>query len=88
MSAKGFLGTILFGVAAGVAIGILMAPDKGDKTRRKMAARAHDFEGDLKGKIKTQTEKFDDLAEMLESGIDDFKCKVDKLSEKLQSKLG
>lgn len=83
----GMLGTILFGVATGVAIGILLAPDKGSKTREKLMDKAGDLKKGLRDKIKSQTEKFDDLAEMLESGIDDVKRKVDKLSEKLQHKM-
>ena len=55
-----FLGTILFGVAAGVAIGILLAPDKGSTIRKKIMDKADDLKEGLKGKIKTQTEKFDD----------------------------
>lgn len=84
---KSFLGTLIFGIATGVAIGVLMAPDKGSKTRKKLANSKHDLEEGLKDKLKMQTEKFDDLAEVLESGIEDFKYKVDKLSEKLQNKL-
>lgn len=86
MTAKGLLGTILLGVAAGVAIGILVAPEKG-KLNKKVSDKTHDLEEKLKGKLKSQTEKFDDLADILETGIEDFKGKVDKLSEKLQNKL-
>lgn len=87
MQAKTFLGTILFATAAGVALGVLLSSDKGAKARKKIGDKAHDLQNGLRNKIKHQTERFDDLAEELECGIDDFKHKVDKLSAKMQSKL-
>lgn len=72
---------------AGVAIGILMAPDKGSKTREKLAGKAGGLRKSLRNKIKNQTDKFDDIAEMLESEIEHVKRKVDKLSESLQKKV-
>ena len=41
---------LLTGLAAGAAIGTLMAPDKGSKTRDKLAASARDFGDMLKEK--------------------------------------
>ncbi len=41
---------VLAGAAAGIAIGLLMAPDKGSETRKKL----HDLAGDLVGKLKDE----------------------------------
>ncbi len=41
---------LLTGLAAGAAIGTLLAPDKGSKTRDKLAASARDFGDMLKEK--------------------------------------
>ena len=42
--------TFLAGVAAGVVAGILLAPDKGSETRRKMEKKAREFSDNLKEK--------------------------------------
>lgn len=53
-TALAFLG----GAAAGAAIGILLAPDKGSETRRKIMAKAKDL-GD--GLTDAAMEKYDEL---------------------------
>lgn len=54
-SSKVLLG-ILGGVAAGALAGILLAPDKGSKTRKKIASKGKGFTDDMKY-------KFEDLYE-------------------------
>ena len=45
------LGTLLLGVAAGAAIGVLFAPERGSETRRKLAGNAEDLVDQLSTKI-------------------------------------
>ena len=46
------LAALLGGLALGAVIGLLIAPDKGSETRRKIADAAKDFAGNVEQKIK------------------------------------
>ena len=72
---------VLAGIAAGAALGILFAPDKGSATRKKMMDRADDLTEGLKEKItdsiKTFTDQLanvkDDAKDLVEGGYNPFK---------------
>lgn len=63
-SSKIVLG-VLGGIAAGAIAGILLAPDKGSKTRKKILSKGKDFADDMKGKFEdlyeNATDKYDTL---------------------------
>ena len=63
-SSKLLLG-ILAGVAVGAMAGILLAPDKGSKTRKKIMNKSKDFADDMK-------EKFEDLYENVADKYEDL----------------
>jgi gas vesicle protein len=48
---------IVTGVAIGALGGILLAPRKGEKTRKKMMKHAKDIADDVKGKISTASQR-------------------------------
>lgn len=82
---------VLAGVAIGAGIGILMAPEKGSKTRKKIKGRYDDATDDLLGKYKHLKKKvskidvedtYDDLVDTLSSKSEDV---VSFLEEKLAS---
>lgn len=45
------IGALLFGAAVGGALGILLAPDKGSETRKKILAKGDDLTEGLKDKF-------------------------------------
>ena len=77
MNTGKFLLVALAGIAAGTLFGILYAPDKGYKTRRRIAKKGQDYADDL-------TERFEDL---LEETSDKFKSVVKKVKEPNKKEL-
>mgnify|MGYP000644209420 CR=1 FL=1 len=65
---KIFLG-FLAGIAAGVAIGILLAPEKGDDTRKMLMGKARSLGNDLSEQLTPQLEKANELAKSLSETI-------------------
>jgi len=63
-SSKVLLG-VLSGVAVGALAGILLAPNKGSKTRKKIMNKGKYFADDMKGKFEelyeNVTDKYEDL---------------------------
>lgn len=60
MKSSNVLLGFVVGAAAGAALGILFAPEKGSDTREKLASKGGDFSDDLKYKFNNF---IDDLAE-------------------------
>jgi gas vesicle protein len=77
-SGKVLLG-LLAGVAAGAALGILFAPEKGSKTRKKMAKKSDDYADTLK-------EKFNEFLESISEKFTEVKEEVSDLSDQANVK--
>lgn len=73
----GFLG----GVAAGALLGVLYAPDKGAKTRKKIKKKGADYTEDAKNKAADLLESFSEKYESL-------KAEGKELMAQGKSKLG
>ena len=77
MNAKSLIGGILAGAAVGVAIGMLLAPDSGAKTQKKLIRGAKDLGdslmGTAEGSIQNLKDRFnrkvDDVARTSKEGI-------------------
>lgn len=57
------------GAAIGGALGILLAPDKGSETRRKLAEKGSDIGDSLSQFGDTVKDKFNDVVEGVKSGF-------------------
>jgi gas vesicle protein len=62
---KALLG-VLAGVAAGTAIGVLFAPDKGEKTRNKISQKSRDLADAINQNI---DDKFEELLKTISNAV-------------------
>lgn len=80
-SGKVVLG-VLAGFAAGAVAGILLAPEKGSETRRRIAYKADNLTDDLEEKfsefISSVTKQFEDLRKQAAAAADDAKEQVEE----------
>ncbi len=72
-SGKVLLG-VLAGVAVGATLGILFAPDKGSKTRKKIANKGTDFAEGIE-------DKFNEFKNMVTSKFNDLKSEAANVAE-------
>ena len=56
-TSKAFLG-VAAGMAAGAILGVLMAPDSGSNTRRKISNKSQDVVGEIKSRFNGMMEGF------------------------------
>jgi len=90
MSTGKILLGVLAGAAAGAALGILFAPDKGSATRKKIMDMADDLGGGLKEKIndglKTFTDQYKNVKQEAKELADDGKSKLQDGFDKFKNK--
>jgi gas vesicle protein len=81
-SGKVVLG-LLAGVAAGALAGILFAPAKGSRTRRRIMQKGEDYAGDLKDKLNDLLEKTTKKFEKVKEEVTEFADKKMGKTEKV-----
>lgn len=78
---------VLGGLAAGAILGILYAPEKGEKTRKKIKRKSNDYADDLKDSYVSTLKKISKKYETLKQESQDFlvegKSKFDKTKKEL-----
>lgn len=77
---KVFLG-FLSGLFAGALAGILLAPDRGDATRRMIAERAKTFGTDFSDQLNPSIDKITELAKSAIDNVSEYANKVLKKAE-------
>lgn len=79
----------LAGFAAGAVLGILLAPDKGEETRKKMSKKADDFSDGLKTKlndvIETVMNKFESVKDEANDFVEKSKAEFNKTKKNSDS---
>jgi gas vesicle protein len=71
---------VLAGFAAGALVGVLLAPEKGSETRKKIAKMGEDYAGDL-------TDKFNELRDTINEKLGNVEDNGMKIVEKGKSKI-
>lgn len=74
-------GKFLTGLAAGLVLGILFAPDSGDETRKKLAQKGNDLKDSISSKLNS-------LGNEAGNQFDNAKNKASELLDKGKDKMG
>ena len=82
-SGKVLLG-VLAGIAAGALIGILFAPDKGSKTRKKIVQQGEDYTEGLKEKFNEFLETIDEKSKVIKEEVSNFTEKVKSKADEVK----
>ncbi|MCY7408912.1 MAG: YtxH domain-containing protein, partial [Chitinophagales bacterium] len=82
---------VLAGLAAGAAIGIMLAPDKGVNTRKRILKKGDDYVEELKDMfddfIETISNRFESVKDDAGELIDDGKLKAKEVKDEAKNAL-
>ena len=93
-SDNGGLGIVTFitGLAVGALVGVLVAPESGEKTRGRIARKSNDLLEELEGQVEITKHKVNQFNESMKeranSLASDAKAKANELAEKAKNQIG
>ncbi len=82
MKTSHVVAALVAGAAAGAAVGLLFAPDKGSKTRKKLSEAGADLAGTLKDKFDSMVNSALFTYEEAKDGYEGLKDKVSDIKDK------
>ena len=88
MKTSTLLLTVLGAAAAGVAVGLMIAPEKGSETRRILAEKAEDWKNKAGELIKTGKEYVNDVASSLKSNGQNMEKEAENQFNRVSTDLG
>ncbi len=92
-SDNGGLGVVTFiaGLAVGALVGVLIAPEAGDKTRGRIARKSNDLLEDLEGQVEITKHKVNQFNESMKERANtlaaDAKAKANELAEQAKNQI-
>lgn len=93
-SDNGGLGVVTFiaGLAVGALIGVLVAPEAGDKTRGRIARKSNDLLEELEGQVEITKHKVNQFNESMKERANtlaaEAKSKANELADKAKNRIG
>ena len=75
------------GVAIGAVVGVLLAPEKGSDTRKKISKKGQDLADDVKNQVDGLKGKYNDLVDNVASRVDAFANKGEDIADNVKNEV-